>query len=54
MAQDETPTLSKQDTTFVKYIAGSFLYYERSIDGTIIPALNEISLQQYKPTQQKK
>ena len=54
MAQDETPTLSKQDTTFVKYIAGSFFYYERSIDGTIIPALNEISMQQYKPTQQKK
>ena len=42
---DETPTLYKQDTNFVKYIVGSFLYYGRSLDRTILPDLNEISLQ---------
>ena len=37
---DEKSNLSKQDTTFMKYIAGSFYYYGRSLDGTIITALN--------------
>ena len=50
---DETPILSKKDTTLVRSILGSFLYYGRFLDGTIIPALNEIILQQYKTTQQK-
>ena len=50
----ETPTFSKQDTNFMQYIVGSFLYYVRSLDGTIITALNKISLQQSKPTQQTK
>ena len=30
------------------------MYYGISLDGTILPALNEISLQQSKPTQQTK
>ena len=42
-ATDETPTLSKQYTTFVQYIVVSLLYYGRSLDGTIIPA-QKISL----------
>ena len=54
MAPDETPTLSKQDTTFVKYRVGPFYYYCISLDCTILPVLNETSLQQSKPTQQTK
>ena len=53
MAPDETPTLSKQVTTFVQYIVGSFLYYGISIDCTIIVYLNKTSLQQSKRTQKK-
>ena len=50
MSPDETQIFSKKNATFVQYIVGSFLYYGRSIDVTILPKLNEISLQQYKPT----
>ena len=51
-APDETPTLYKQDATFVQYIVGSLLFYEKSLDGTILPAKKKISLQQCKLTQQ--
>ena len=30
------------------------MYYGRSLDGTILPEINEIILQQYKPTQHTK
>ena len=40
-APDETPTLSKQDITFVQYIVELFLYYGRSLDTTILPALKQ-------------
>ena len=53
-APDEKPTFSKQDTTFVQYIVGLLLYYGRSLEGTIILSLKEISLKQSKPTQQNK
>ena len=32
-------------------IVGSFLYYGRAVDNTILPALNEISLMQAAPTE---
>ena len=51
---DETPILSKKDTTCVQSIVQSFLCYGKSLEFTIIQALNKISLQQYKPTQQTK
>ena len=35
----------------VQSVGGSFLYYARAIDNTILPALNKISFMQAKPTE---
>ena len=48
--QDDTPFLTKKDTTHIQSTAGTFLYYARAIDSTILPALNEISGSQSQPT----
>ena len=47
---DNTPFVSAKDTTWVQSVVGSFLYYGRAIDGSILPALNEIGTQQANPT----
>ena len=42
------------DAGGIKYVqrtVGSFLYYARAIDNTLLPTLNEIALSQAKPTQ---
>ena len=36
----------------IQAIVGTFLYYARAIDCTMLPALNQISTKQSKPTQQ--
>ena len=36
----------------IQAIVGSFLYYARALDSTMLPALNQISTQQSKPTHQ--
>jgi hypothetical protein len=48
--ENDEPILSKTDTKFVQSVVGTFLYYARAIDSTMLPALNEISSQQSKPT----
>ena len=50
-APDESPLLSAKDTKHVQSTTGSFLFYGRAIDNTILPALNEIASMQSKPTQ---
>ena len=45
-----SPPLSKQSTTRIQQIVGTFLYYARAIDDTILVALNSISTMQSKPT----
>lgn len=47
---DNSPFVCQQDTKWVQSLVGTFLYYGRAIDGTILPALNEIGLQQGNPT----
>jgi len=47
---DHSPFLNKAETTRVQAISGTFLYYTRAVDPTILPALNEISNKQSKPT----
>jgi hypothetical protein len=47
---DQSPLLNKQDTQRVQSVSGTFLYYARAVDPTILPALNEISNSQSKPT----
>ena len=51
---DTSPTLSPKETKHIQSIAGSFLFYGRAIDSTILPALNEIASMQSKPTEQTK
>ena len=50
-ATDTTPLLDKKETTRIQSIVGALLYYGRSIDNTILPALNDIAMFQSKPTE---
>jgi hypothetical protein len=47
---DTSPLLDARDTQEIQAIAGTFLYYARAVDSTILVALNEIASQQAKPT----
>ncbi len=48
---DTSQRVSPKETQRVQSIAGTFLYYSRAIDPTMIVALNEIASVQSKPTQ---
>ena len=47
---DDSPPLNATETKHIQSIVGSFLYYARAIDSTMLPALNEIGAQQASPT----
>ena len=47
---DKTELLDSKGQRLIQSIVGTFLYYGRAIDPTILPALNEISTQQSRPT----
>jgi hypothetical protein len=47
---DTSSLLDKKETPRVQSVSGTFLYYARAVDPTILPALNEISNNQAKPT----
>jgi hypothetical protein len=47
---DTSALLDKSGTQRVQSVSGTFLYYARAVDPTILPALNEISNNQAKPT----
>ena len=47
---DTSPVLPSKDITEVQKVVGTFLYYARAVDNTILPALNEIATNQAKPT----
>ena len=49
--EDMTIPLDSNGIKYVQKAVGSFLYYARAIDNTILPTLNEIALYQAKPTQ---
>ena len=48
---DSPPKLNKHGTKNVPSVVGSFLYYSRAIDSTLLVALNEIAAHQSSPTQ---
>ena len=48
---DATPQLTTKETKYMQQVAGSFLYYGRGIEYTILPALNEIAHTQAQPTE---
>ena len=44
------PKLHSADTNRVQSINGTFLYYSREVEPTMLPSLNEISTSQYALT----
>ena len=48
--EDQAEKLDEKGKLRVQKIVGSFLYYARAIDNTILPALNEIVANQETPT----
>ena len=49
--EDPGKLLGDSDKKYVQQVLGSFLYYARAIDMTILLALNDIATQQAKPTE---
>ena len=49
--EDSAPVLGTGAVKYAQRVTGSFLFYARAIDNTILPAINEIALQQTKPTE---
>ncbi len=47
---DTAPPLDPKGKTRIQQIVGSFLYYGRAVDITILKALNSLARQQSKPT----
>ena len=43
---DDSPLLSKADKKFVQEVTGTFLYYARAVDLTMLTALGSIATQQ--------
>ena len=48
---DTSPLLSKEDKKYVQEVVGTFLYYARAVDCTMLPALSTIATQQANPTE---
>ena len=48
---DSAPALTSNEVREVQEIVGSFLYYARAIDYTMLPAVNSISSEMASPTQ---
>ena len=40
------PILNKQQTKFIKEVTGTFLYYMRAVDGTMLTALSALAAKQ--------
>lgn len=51
---DDTAPLSAKDKTIIQEITGSLLYYARAVDPLMLPATNEVSSAQAKPTERVK
>ncbi len=49
--EDDSPLLSPTQRTEIQAIVGTFLYYARAVDLSILPIANEIASQQANPTQ---
>jgi len=47
----ESPPVGKDGEKYIRQVVGSFLYYARAVDMTILTALNDIAAEQAKPTQ---
>ena len=50
MEEDTDPTIPDNEKKFIQQVVGTFLYYARAVDATMLVALNEIASMQSKPT----
>lgn len=50
-ALDTSPPLSPQDRTTIQEIVGTFLYYARAVDSTMLRSINRLGSAQAKPTE---
>ena len=48
--EEESPAVGEADKKFIQQVLGSFLYYARAVDLTILQALNAIAAEQAHPT----
>ena len=48
---DESPKLNEQDKKFIQQVTGTFLYYARAVDPTMLVALSAIASEQAAPTE---
>ena len=49
--EDETPQLNEEGKKFVQQVTGTFMYYARAVDPTILVALSAIASDQAAPTE---
>ena len=50
-ADDTSAPLSKEEKTYVQEVIGTFLYYGRCVDASMLPALGTLATQQASPTE---
>jgi hypothetical protein len=51
MPEDTSPKLSKEDKKFIQEVTGTFLFYARAIDSTMLTALSALASEQADPTE---
>ena len=49
--EDTSEPLSKEQTKFIQQVTGTFLYYARAVDHTMLVALSAIAADQASPTE---
>ena len=49
--EDSTQSLHKKQTKFIREATGTFLFYARAVDSTMLTALIAIASEQKKPTE---
>ena len=47
---DQSHPLDAKDITFIQQVLGTFLYYARAVDNTMLVAINDLGTQQSKGT----
>jgi hypothetical protein len=49
-AKDESPALNKEDKKFIQEVTGTFLFYARAVDPTMLVALGSLAVEQANPS----
>jgi hypothetical protein len=49
--KDNSPLLNKEDKLFIQEVTGTFLFYARAVDSTMLVALGSLAAEQSKPTE---